>query len=172
MNLPVTNSEVRNGVQDCFPRLWRYCRVLTGNSDAAYDLAQTVCVRAIQKEDQFEPGTTVDRWLFRIAQRTWLNELRSAAVRRGGGLVNVDDVDLASMAPDVETNIFAREVLNGVMALPEAQRMTVMLVYVEGLSYRDAAETLEIPIGTVMSRLAAARYKLSRQFKDGKERYG
>ena len=107
--------------------------------------------------DQFEPGTHLDRWMFRMAQRVWLNELRSRKVRTGGGLVPVEDIDLPDKTPGAETNILARDVLNKVNALPEAQRHTVFLVYVEGYSYKEAAEFLEIPIGTVMSRLAAAR---------------
>lgn len=103
----------------------------------------------------------MDRWLFRIAQTTWLNELRRRKVRFGGGLVAVEDVDLPSNQPDTETNILARQVLNHITRLPDAQRLTVFLVYVEGFSYADAAAQLDIPIGTVMSRLAAARRTLN-----------
>ena len=62
---------------------------------------------------------------------------------------------------EIETNIFAAQVLREVLDLPESQRETVLLVYVEGLTYREAAEVLKVPVGTVMSRLAAARLKLS-----------
>ncbi len=92
-----------------------------------------------------------------MAQRIWLNELRASAVRRGGGLFPVEDIEIADNCPDAETNYFVREVLLSVYALPEAQRASVMLVYVEGFSYAEAAEILEVPIGTIMSRLAAAR---------------
>ena len=149
-----------------YPRLWRYAVALTGRRDWADDLVQTTCVRALDKADQFQAGTHLDRWMFRMAQRIWLNELRSRKVRTGGGLVPVEDVDLADNAPGVETNILARDVLNRVNALPEAQRTAVMLVYVEGFSYKDAAEVMEIPIGTVMSRLAAARKRLNAQMAD------
>ncbi|WP_298256102.1 RNA polymerase sigma factor [uncultured Litoreibacter sp.] len=142
------------------PRLWRYCVTLTGNRDVAHDLTQTTCLRALEKSDQFEQGTYLDRWVFRIAQRIWLNDLRSQTVRRGGGLVPIDDADLHSADLPSETNIFVSQVLFQVRALPEAQRSAVMLVYVEGFSYREAADILEIPIGTVMSRLAAARKTL------------
>lgn len=134
--------------------------MLCGNRDVAHDLAQSACLRALERADQFERGTHLDRWVFRIAQRIWLNDLRAQTVRRGGGLVAVEDVDLASNDPSAETNIFVSEVLSQVRALPEAQRSTVMLVYVEGFSYREAADVLDIPIGTVMSRLAAARKTL------------
>ena len=92
-----------------------------------------------------------------MAQRVWLNELRSRKFRTGGGLVPVEEIDLPARLPDSETNIFVRDVLNQVNTLPEAQRQSVFLVYVEGFSYKEAAEIMEIPIGTVMSRVAAAR---------------
>ena len=78
-------------------------------------------------------------------------------MRRAGGLVPVEEIDIPADSPETETNILAREVLNQIMALPEAQRATVLLVYVEGYAYREAADLLDIPVGTVMSRLAAAR---------------
>jgi RNA polymerase sigma-70 factor (ECF subfamily) len=76
-------------------------------------------------------------------------------------LVPVEEIDLPAGLPDSETNIFARHVLNQVNTLPEAQRQAVFLVYVEGYSYKEAAELMDIPIGTVMSRLATARRVIS-----------
>lgn len=159
-------KNVRDGLPALYPRLWRYCVSLSGNRDTANDLVQAAMLKAIEKADQFQEGTHLDRWVFRIAQRTWLNDLRANAVRRGGGLVPVEEFDLAEDRPDSETNILASEVLSLVMALPEAQRATVVLVYVEGFSYKEAAGILEIPIGTVMSRLAAARQKIAEQTSD------
>ena len=145
--------------------------VLTRRPDIADDLTQTACLRAIEKAEQFEPGTHLDRWVFRIAQRIWLNELRAQAVRRGAGVVSIHDDDrsaeISHPTSSAETNIFVGEVLTQVANLPEAQRQTVMLVYVEGFSYKDAAEILNIPIGTVMSRLSAARQKLAARFDLG-----
>ena len=164
MGTPKTSDQaVREGVSEIYPRLWRYCVSLTGNRDQGGDVAQAAMLRALEKSAQFEVGTHLDRWVFRIAQRLWLNELRSAAVRRGAGLVPVEDFDLSDGRPDVETNILASEVFTQVMALPEAQRATVVLVYVEGFSYKEAAEILEIPIGTVMSRLAAGRKTIAKR---------
>ena len=105
--------------------------------------------------------------MFRMAQRVWLNELRSRKVRMGGGLVPVEEIDLPANLPDSETNIFARDVLNKVNTLPEAQRQSVFLVYVEGYSYKEAAHMMDIPIGTVMSRLAAARRVISQRMNVG-----
>ncbi|MEO0937673.1 MAG: RNA polymerase sigma factor [Pseudomonadota bacterium] len=160
------HKEVRTGLTAHHARLWRYCLALTGQRDWADDLVQTACLRALEKAGQYQPGTHVDRWLFTIARSTWLNELRARKVRQGGGLVPVEEIDLPSAAPGTEVNILAREVLNKVNRLPEAQRLTVFLVYVEGYSYAEAAEHLDIPIGTVMSRLATARRTLSAQMTE------
>ncbi len=152
---------VREGIPTLYPRLWRLCLVLSGTPDRAADLAQAVCLRALERHHQFQPGTALDSWVFRIAQRMWLNEVRSDAVRKGSGLAPVEEIDLVDPRPDPESNLFSREVLSKVMSLPEAQRVAVLLVYGEGYSYREASMILDIPIGTVMSRLAAARAKLA-----------
>jgi RNA polymerase sigma-70 factor, ECF subfamily len=68
---------VRDGLDRLLPRLWRFCLVLSGNRSVADDLVQATCLRALEREDQFQPGTRLDRWLFRIAQTVWLNQLRA-----------------------------------------------------------------------------------------------
>jgi RNA polymerase sigma-70 factor, ECF subfamily len=153
-------AEVRAGLTPLYPRLWRFCLVISGSRQAAADLAQATCLRALEKALLFQPGTHLDRWLFTMARRIWLNEMRATAVRRGGGLMALEDIEIEERRPGPEANIFAREVFRAVGALPEALRATVLLVYVEGYAYREAAEILDIPVGTVMSRLAAARAKL------------
>jgi RNA polymerase sigma-70 factor (ECF subfamily) len=152
---------VRDGLDRLLPRLWRFCLVMTGDRGAADDLAQAACLRALEREAQFQPGTRLDHWLFRIARTVWLNQLRAERVRRGNGVVQAQDAGLVDLTADAEASLYLAEVFSGVMALPEAQRIAVLLVYVEGYSYQEAAEHLEIPIGTVMSRLAGARCRLA-----------
>lgn len=154
---------MREGLAGCFPRLWRFCLSLTGRRDAADDLAQMTCTRAIEKAELFQPGTHLDRWLFVMARRVWLNELRRDAIRGSAGFVSVDEVEISDNSAPIETNIFAREVLDEMNRLPEAQRVTALLVFVEGCKYAEAAEILEIPVGTVMSRVSAARVTLTRR---------
>lgn len=115
----------------------------------------------LEKPAHFAPGTHLDRWLFRIAQRLWLIELLASSVRKAGRLVPVEEIDIPADIGDTETAIFGRQIFAQVLRLPEAQRETVLLVYIEGFSYREAADLLDVPIGTVMSRLAAARKKLA-----------
>ena len=150
---------VRHGLDRLFPRLWRFCVVLCGDRNAAEDLVQVTCLRALEREKQFEVGTRLDHWVFQIARTVWLNQIRADKVRHGRGVVPVEDAGLIDFS--AETNLSLAEVLTGIMTLPEPQRMTVLLVYVEGYSYKEAAEHLDIPIGTVMSRLAGARGRLS-----------
>lgn len=143
------------------PRLWRYGLVLARDPVAAEDLVQATCVRALERSSQFTAGTRLDRWLFSILRSIWLNQLRAQRIRTGQGLVDPENVLVTDGVEEIETNIFAGQVLERVMALPETQRETLLLVYVEGLTYQEAADVLNVPIGTVMSRLASARMKLS-----------
>jgi len=156
---------VRAGLRDLYPRLWRFCLMLAGNRSAAEDLAHSACVRAIERAHLFTPGTDFASWVFRVTRNLWYNDLRAAQVRRGAGLVPVEDAGLKSQERDPEANFFAAEVLEEVSNLPEALRITVLLAYVEGYKYAEVAEILDIPVGTVMSRLSAARAKLALKLK-------
>jgi RNA polymerase sigma-70 factor (ECF subfamily) len=155
------SQEFREAIKELFPRIWRYCFVLTGNRSAADDLAQAACLRALEYEHQFKIGTRLDRWIFRIAQTTWLNQLRAAKIRHGSGTLPPEEIGLADTAADSETILYLSQVLSTVIELPEAQRNVMFLVCVEGYSYKDAAEHLGVPPGTIMSRLASARAKLT-----------
>ena len=150
----IATSEVRQQLAAHLPRLWRYGLVLSRNRDIAEELVQSTCVRALERSSQYTPGTRIDRWLFSILHSIWISELRARHVRH------------ELLAPDTreqdETRLHYMKVMQRVNALPEAQRNAVFLVYVEGFTYQEAAETLAVPIGTVMSRLATARARLAR----------
>jgi RNA polymerase sigma-70 factor (ECF subfamily) len=167
----VQATSVREELDPLLPRLWRFCHVLTADRTAAEDLAQSTCLRALERETQFQPETRLDSWLFRIAQSIWFNEMRAARIRKGGGLVPVEEAVLVASA-NLESNIFFSEVFSQVMALPEAQRVTVALVYVEGYSYQEASDLLGIPVGTVMSRLSNARGRLAKLLVGGDAKRG
>jgi RNA polymerase sigma-70 factor (ECF subfamily) len=154
--------EVRAGLEPTLPRLWRYALVLSRARDVADDLVQATCVRALERADQYVPGTRVDRWLFANLRSIWLKEIRSRRIREGGGFVDPEDVLMSDGAREIEMNITASVVLKAIGRLPEVQRETVLLVYGEGYSYAEAAATLAVPIGTVMSRLATARAALAK----------
>ena len=155
-------TEVRDGLESCLPRLWRYALMLTRRSHDAEDLVQSACLRAIERADQFIPGTRLDRWLFAILRSIWLNQVRSDRLREGEGRVDAEATLTFDGATAIETNILTGQVLKKLSALPTAQRETALLVYAEGYSYAEAAAMLEIPVGTVMSRLAAVRATLTK----------
>lgn len=142
-------------------RLWRYGLLLSRQRHVAEDLVQATCVRALERAGQFESGTRMDRWLMSILHSIWLNEVRARRVRHGQGTIEGDEVLSFDGEYVVQTHVMAAQVIRRVDALPETQRETVFLAYVEGLSYREVADVLQVPIGTVMSRLAAARGKLA-----------
>jgi len=160
------HRQVEAGLKPLFPRLWRYCLFLSGTPDIANDLAQSACLRALEKTEQFTSGTGLDKWVFQIAKNIWFNQLRAEKVRQGGGIHSVDEISLADSSLSSDRADTHRDIVRGVMSLPEAQRIAVGLVYVEGFSYSEASELLDIPIGTVMSRLAAARSSLKTKYKD------
>jgi RNA polymerase sigma-70 factor (ECF subfamily) len=157
-----SRREVRAGLEPALARLWRYALVLSRARDVADDLVQATCLRAIERADQFVPGTRLDRWLFAILRSIWLNEIRSRRVREGGGFADAAEVLTTDGAREIEMNITTSAVLRAIDRLPEAQRETVLMVYGEGYSYAEAAAALGAPIGTIMSRLAAARATLAR----------
>ncbi|UVM08014.1 RNA polymerase sigma factor [Pseudomonas laurylsulfatiphila] len=135
--------------------------MLSRQRHIADDLVQATCVRALERAGQYEPGTRMDRWLLSILHSIWLNEVRAQRVRQGQGQVDADQALAFDGESVAQTHVLAAQVIRRVDALPEAQRETVFLAYVEGLSYREVADVLQVPIGTVMSRLAAARAKLA-----------
>jgi RNA polymerase sigma-70 factor (ECF subfamily) len=157
---------VRAEMLALLPRLRRFARGLTGTIDQADDLVQSACERAITRIDQWTPGTRLDSWMFRIVQNLWLDERRAAKVRTGEGRLDAHEAAEPELSVDgvrrMEAHMTYDAVRRAIVKLPEEQRAVLMLVCVEGQSYKDAADTLSIPIGTVMSRLARARLGLAR----------
>ena len=140
---------------DALPRVRRFALSLTGNRDDADDLLQSTVERVLGRG--LPEGADVLRWMFRVARNLWIDEVRSRRVR----------LVAAGREPEVEAAVDGedaaigglqmREIAEAMASLPEEQRALLSLVAVEGLTYREAAEVLEILIGTVMSRLARAR---------------
>ena len=161
-DVPIEYAEdVRGGIERMLPRLWRFCMVLARDHGAAEELVQATCLRALQREHQFQPHTRLDSWFYRIAQTIWFNQRRASNVRGPAHELGPDNVELVDQSMSAELNLYHRQVLSAVMALPGPQRIAVVLVYVEGYSYKEAADHAGVPIGTIMSRLAAARMRLA-----------
>lgn len=143
------------------PRLRRMARVLAWEPADADDLTQLTVERALLRRDQWRPGTRLDSWMFRIMRNAWIDEAR-ARQRRGRVLAPPEAGALAAdpSAPSLEARLQASAVERALEALPEDQRLAVALVLIEGLSYQEAADSLEVPMGTLTSRLARGRATL------------
>ncbi|MDX2290282.1 MAG: RNA polymerase sigma factor [Hyphomicrobiaceae bacterium] len=162
--------EVRQEIVELLPRLRRFAYSLTGSLEDADDVVQTACLRALTRLDQFTPGTRLDSWMFRIVQTVTIDRGRRS--RRSKVVSGSDEIESIGYDQRIHETAEARvdlAIVRRAMAqdLPEEQRAVVALVCVDGLSYQEAATTLGIPIGTVMSRLARARRKLASLLEQG-----
>jgi RNA polymerase sigma-70 factor, ECF subfamily len=138
------------------PRLRRYARALARHESRADDLVQSCLTRAIAKQHLWQEGTDLRAWLFTILHNQHVNEVRRSV--REGAAVPVEDV--ASSLPVEATAVHAlelRDLDRAIGCLPVEQRQVILLVGLEGMRYEQAAEVLNIPIGTVRSRLSRGR---------------
>jgi len=153
-------DQIRELIVSLLPRLRRFARTLTRHPADADDLVQLSVERALLKYEQWLPDTRFESWMFGIMRNAWIDEVRSRQ-RRSQVLApeeSGEHVGDASSAAREEM----MSVHSAMAELPEEQRMAVALVLIEGLSYKEAAEVLDVPIGTLTSRLARGRETLQR----------
>lgn len=165
-------NDIRERMIELLPRLRRFSYALTGNLDKADDLVQETCARALTSADQWQVGTRLDSWMYRIAQNLWFDKVRATKTR--GEVVDVDaanDIVGVDGRDVTESLLTLQAVTRAIRELPADQRMVLMHVCIDGLSYKDTAEALGIPIGTVMSRLARARQALHETISGTKNSY-
>ena len=143
----------RQGIQATIPALRRYARALTRDAEIADDLVQDTLVRALRSEHLFH-GCDIRSWLYTILTNLNRNRLRSLS--RRPVITPIEETD----APDAGTGTGGRDIERALASLVEDQRVALLLVVLEGLSYREVADVMGISIGTVMSRLYYARQKL------------
>ncbi len=143
------------------PRLRRFAYGLAGSLDEADDLVQSAFERAFGRLGQWERGTRLDSWMFRIVQTIWFNRLNAQKVRRRHALAHAKESDLGyDGRARIESQLTLDRVRAFIWQLPEDQRAAILLVAVEGLSYQEASGVLGVPVGTVTSRLGRARMAL------------
>lgn len=154
--------EIIATVEPLIPALRRYARAMLRDPDAADDLVQDCLERVVGRWASRRSEEDTRQWVFAIAHNLIVSKLRQDA-RRGShiDLADVEDSMLSAPAPQ-EHRVRLGELMRALAALPQEQRSVILLVSVEDLSYAEAAETLNIPIGTVMSRLARGRHRLQR----------
>ena len=157
-------EEIGELIVALLPRLRRFARSLSRNQHDADDLVQVVVERALRNHDQFKAGGNLASWMFGIMKNAWLDDRRSRARRRETALPD-DSGELPAITPD-DANASLWAVSEAMGKLPEEQRLAVALVLVEGMSYKEAADLLEIPMGTLTSRLARGRTALAAALGD------
>jgi RNA polymerase sigma-70 factor (ECF subfamily) len=141
---------------ELIPRLRRYARALAGDRNVADDLVQDTLERAWSKLHLYRRGTDLRAWLFTVMHNVYVNQRRAARIS-----VPLDEEmpELAQPVREIDTLVL-RDLDAAIRRLPPEQREVLLLVALEGMSYGEAADTLGVPIGTVMSRLSRAREKL------------
>ena len=140
------------------PRLRRFARALTRHPQDADDLVQLAVERALTRSTQWRPDSSLTNWMLAIVRNAWIDETR-ARHRRDAVLVPENEaVEVGDTGTDRDIEWWSIQSALG--RLPEEQRLAVALVLVEGLSYREAAQVMEVPIGTLTSRLARGRVAL------------
>src|SRR5580704_1700981 len=160
-------SDFARLLQNEIPRLRRYAPALTRDAARADDLVQSCLVRAIAKEHLWEPGSDLRAWLFTILHNQNVNDIRRSV--REGVVVAVEDVaPVLTVAPRAGASLQLRDLERAIRLLPEEQRQVILLVGLEGMRYEEVAAVLDIPIGTVRSRLSRGREML-RRLMDMKE---
>ena len=148
------------------PRLRRFARALARDAADADDLIQAALERALRAQAQWTPGTRLDSWMMRIVRNCWIDEIRSR-VRRARTFVPEEEGALvgADTHRDIERKVEMNDVDRAMNHLSSDQREVIALVLVEGLAYREAAELLDIPIGTLTSRLTRGRQALAQMLE-------
>jgi RNA polymerase sigma-70 factor (ECF subfamily) len=148
------------------PRLRRYALALTRDLTRADDLVQSCLVRALAKEHLWQPGTDLRAWLFTILHNQHVNDVRSA--RREGMHIAVDDTASSpTISPNALASLQLRDLERAIARLPDERRQVLLLVGLEGMRYEQVAEILNIPVGTVRSRLSRSRRSLREMMGGG-----
>ena len=140
----------------------RFALSMTNSQPDADDLVQSACERALANDTSFKPGTRMDSWLYRIIQNLWVDDRRRLKTRKeevDPMYVELGDAGKSASAP--AARLMLNKVQSAMGELPDDQRIVLSLIAIEGHSYRETAEMLDISIGTVMSRLSRARAKLA-----------
>jgi RNA polymerase sigma-70 factor, ECF subfamily len=147
------------------PRLRRFARALSRNPHDADDLLQLAIERALTRAEQLRDDAPMANWMFGIVRHAWIDELRA---RARGARVFVPELEGQRVADARQSgDVELLSVQDAMARLPEEQRVAVALVLIEGLSYKEAAHVMEVPIGTLTSRLARGREALQAMLGEG-----
>lgn len=155
------SNEFRQELVSMLPKLRRFAMTLTRNGADADDLVQMVCERAITRNHLWNGEGRFESWIYAMTRNLWIDEIRKRKVRIGSGTIDTSAQEELSVEASGEMAVYANQLHRMILSMPEGQASVFLLVNVEGHSYREAAEILKIPSGTVMSRISTARMRLA-----------
>jgi RNA polymerase sigma-70 factor (ECF subfamily) len=158
----VGELEFRNQLVALLPRLRRFALSLTGNMSDADDLVQNSCEHALSRRHQWRPEKPLDSWMFAIIHHLLIDETRSMRRKKEHIPFKEERFPQAAVSSmdKLDAKMRLKLVAKAMQLLTDKDRLVISLVCIDEMSYADAAETMQIPVGTVMSRLARARKKL------------
>jgi RNA polymerase sigma-70 factor, ECF subfamily len=167
-------SDICKKIEEEIPRLRRYARALTREVTAADDLVQDCLTRALSKVHLWQKGTDLRAWLFTILHNQYVNNVRRA-VREGSAVGLSDSEPSLTTLPNQAKRLELRDLQRAIAKLPEEQRAVILLVGLEGMRYEEVARVLDVPVGTIRSRLSRGREMLRQLMgiaaeEDGEER--
>jgi RNA polymerase sigma-70 factor (ECF subfamily) len=160
-----TYETIRSNLPALLPRLRRFARALAKHAADADDVVQIAVERALMRSDQWNPAMRLESWMFGIIRNAWIDETRSR--KRQSAVFAPEELGERVGTDSIENENTALSVQEAMGRLPEEQRTAVALVLVEGLSYKEAAEVIQVPIGTLTSRLARGREALQAMLGGG-----
>lgn len=163
-------KDFRRHLVGLLPKLRRFALTLTRDAKDADDLVQEACERAITRSQLWNGEGRLESWVYAMTRILWVDEVRKRKVRGGGSMVDIFDEDELSAEPSGEMAVYANQLQKMILSMPEGLASAFLLVNVDGYSYREAADILGIPAGTVMSRLSAARLRLAAMLSEDAER--
>ena len=146
---------------ELLPRLRRFAHALSRNGADADDLTQATVERALRSRDQWEPGTRLDSWLYRIMRNLWIDTVRARGRKVWHEAPEDEALTIGEDPRDaIESSFELKRAMAAMERLPDEQREVVALILIEGFGYREVSEMLDLPIGTVSSRLVRGRNAL------------
>ena len=163
--MDVDKRSFENGLTALLPRLRRFAHALSSNRADADDLTQSTVERALRSRSKWQPGSRLDSWIYKIMRNLWIDTLRSRSRRERFEAPPQDAIASAEdPACPIEDAVDLKTIMAAMDRLPDEQREVVALILVEGFRYREAADLLDLPIGTVSSRLVRGRTALLSMF--------
>ena len=156
-----SSETFENELTQLLPRLRRFAHSLSRNGADADDLTQATVERALRSREQWRPGTRLDSWLYRIMRNLWIDTTR-ARTRRERHEAPEEEAQSVGEDPreSIEASLELKRAMDAMERLPDEQREVVALILIEGFGYREVSEMLDLPIGTVSSRLVRGRTAL------------